>query len=91
MGDQILLKIINLVGSGGNCSKNVTQILLFTIRYIFNFVAHNHALQKSLVSGFDQVLQMYDLKDRASHIWNADETGVSLYPKTGKVIALEHS
>lgn len=40
---------------------------------------------------FDQFLQMYDLKDRASHIWNADETGVSLCPKTGKVIALKHS
>lgn len=42
-------------------------------------------------SDFDQFLQTHNLKDRPSLIWNADETGVSLCPKTGKVVALKSS
>ena len=41
--------------------------------------------------GFDQFLQMYSLKDQPIIIWNADEAGFSLCPKTGKVVALRNS
>ena len=34
---------------------------------------------------------MYSLKDQPTIIWNADEAGFSLCPKTGKVVALQNS
>ena len=38
-------------------------------------------------SDFDQFLITPDLKDKAGSIWNADESGFSLCPKSGKVLA----
>jgi len=38
-------------------------------------------------SDFDQFLITHDLKDKACSIWNADESGFSLCPKSGKVVA----
>ena len=35
-------------------------------------------------TGFHQVLQTHQLKDQPSHIWNADESGFPLSPKTGR-------
>ena len=40
---------------------------------------------------FDQFLQQHDLKDKPHLIWNADESGFQLCPKTGKVIAMRNS
>ena len=42
-------------------------------------------------TGFDQFLQTYELKDQPNHIWNADESGFPLCPKTGKVIAIRNA
>ena len=41
--------------------------------------------------GFDQYVQIYSLKDQPTVIWNTDETGFSLCPKTVKVVALQNS
>ena len=40
---------------------------------------------------FDQFLQMHDLKDLPHLIWNADESGFQLCPKTGKVLAIRNA
>ena len=40
---------------------------------------------------FDQFLQVHDLKDKPSRIWNADEAGFPLCPKTGKVLAVRNA
>ena len=42
-------------------------------------------------SEFDQFLLIHSLKDSPLHIWNADEAGFPLCPKTGKVLALRNS
>ena len=38
-------------------------------------------------SDFEQFLDTHDLKDQACRIWNADESGFPLCPKSGKVVA----
>ena len=40
---------------------------------------------------FDQFLQKYDVKDKPTRIWNADESGFSLCSKTGKVITIKNA
>lgn len=40
---------------------------------------------------FDQFLQRHEVKDKPTRIWNADESGFSLCPKTGKVIAMKNT
>ena len=38
-------------------------------------------------TGYEQFLMKYDLLDEPSRIWNCDESGFSMCPKTGKVLA----
>lgn len=40
---------------------------------------------------FDQFLQVHNIKDNPLLIWNADEAGFPLCPKSGKVLALRNS
>lgn len=42
-------------------------------------------------SDFDQFLMTHNVKDQPLQIWNADEAGFPLCPKTGKVLALRNS
>ena len=40
---------------------------------------------------FEQFLMIDGVKDRPSQIWNSDEAGFPLCPKTGKVIAMKNA
>ena len=42
-------------------------------------------------SDFDQFSMIHNVKNQPLQIWNADEAGFPLYPKTGKVLALRNS
>ena len=40
---------------------------------------------------FEQFVDTHDLKDKPHHIWNADESGFPLSPKSGKVVTCSSS